>query len=388
MKKNYALAALFMLCSLGQANAQTQDDDENFSYNFVGLQVGAGMTFTNADHLKLISPIGGVQLGRYFIPEIGARLSVQGGNARSGYEQNGKDNIYTFNYIQTNADLLLNISQMVKPSQSRVFNFALVGGVGFTTAWHRHPMDNKLPNVGLTSTWGNENRQIVIDARVGGIFDFNISRHWGINLEVDGNVYGDKWNGKESNRMDWELTAMVGVNYKFGLKKKVKPAPVADVAPQPQPEQWATRIDTTWYDDTEYEDVTRDREIKKEIFFGLANAEVGSSDDQIAAVAEFLKGVKDGEITITSYADKGTGTAKVNMAYSKKRAQATKQALIDKGVDASMIKSVEWKGDTVQPYEENDKNRLSVITGHGVYTDKEAKTVKKFRTKEVRYRVK
>jgi hypothetical protein len=53
-----------------------------------------------------------------------------------------------------------------------------------------------------------------------------------------------------------------------------------------------------------------------------------------------------------------------------------------------MIKSVEWKGDTVQPYpNDNDKNRLSVITGHGVYTDKEKVVTKKFRTKEVRYQV-
>lgn len=109
---------------------------------------------------------------------------------------------------------------------------------------------------------------------------------------------------------------------------------------------------------------------------------------QITEVAEFLKGVENGEITITSYADKKTGNPKINMGYSKKRAESTRKALIQAGVDEKMIKSVEWKGDTVQPYPENDKNRVSIITGHGVYTDKDPKTVKKFRTKEVRYRVK
>ena len=98
--------------------------------------------------------------------------------------------------------------------------------------------------------------------------------------------------------------------------------------------------------------------------------------------------MKDGEITITSYADKGTGNSKNNLAYSKKRAESTKKALIAKGVDPNMIKKVEWKGDTVQPYpNDNDKNRLSVITGHGVYTDKEKVVSKKFRTREVRYQV-
>ena len=127
---------------------------------------------------------------------------------------------------------------------------------------------------------------------------------------------------------------------------------------------------------------------RPEIFFGLKSDGVNQDDAQITAVANFLKGVKNGEITITSYADKGTGNSKSNMNFSKKRAENTKNALIKKGVDPKMIKSVEWKGDTVQPYpNDNDKNRLSVITAHGVYTDKEKVVTKKFRTKEVRYRV-
>ena len=156
---------------------------------------------------------------------------------------------------------------------------------------------------------------------------------------------------------------------------------------EPEP-VYATRIDTIWYDDVTYKDVTADRDIKKEIFFGLKEDGVNQDQAQIKAVADFLKTVKDGEITITSYADKGTGTPTSNMNYSKKRAESTKRALIQKGVDPKMIKKVEWKGDTVQPYpNDNDKNRLSVITGHGVYTDKEKVVTKKFRTKEVRYRV-
>lgn len=385
MKKIYALAALLAVGSLSNVFAQKEETDEDFSYNWVGLQGGANMTFSNVDKCKLISPMGGFQLGRYFIPGIGARLSVQGGKARAGYYSfaGNSDHIFKFNYVSTNADVLLNISQLVKPSLNRVFDFALVGGIGVTNAWDRADMAKTLAAVNMTPTWDKGNC-VAFDTRVGAIFDFHISDHWGVNLEVDGNAYTDKWNGLDNNRMDWQLTGMIGVNYKWGGKRRVKAVPV-EVAPA---EQWATRIDTTWYDDTEYDIVTRDRAINKEIFFTLASDRVRDDfNAQLDAVAEFLKGVKNGEITIVGYADKETGSAKFNMALSEKRAKATKKALVERGVDASTIKSVEWKGDTEQPFAENEKNRVCIIKGHGVYTDKDPKTVKKFRTKEVRYRV-
>ena len=45
-------------------------------------------------------------------------------------------------------------------------------------------------------------------------------------------------------------------------------------------------------------------------------------------------------------------------------------------------------GDTLQPFVENDKNRVTIIVAKGRKDGGEKKMVKKFRTKEVRYRVK
>lgn len=388
MKRIFALAALLAAGSLGNVFAQSEESDDNFSYNWVGLQGGANMTFSEVDKCDLISPMGGFQLGRYFIPGVGARLSVQGGKARAGYHYfaGNSDHIFKFNYISTNADLLLNITQLINPSQNRLFNFALVGGVGFSNAWDMANMKSKLAEVNMAPTW-KDGRACVVDTRIGAIFDFNLSRHWGLNLEIDGNAYGDKWNGMDNHRMDWQLTAMVGVSYKWTCKHKQKPEVVefTEIAPA---EQWATRVDTTWYDETVYDEVMRDRDIKKEIFFNIASDNINADfNAQLDAVAEFLKGVKNGEISIVGYSDKETGSAKFNMALSEKRAKAVKKALVERGVDASTIKSIEWKGDTEQPNAQNDKNRVCIIKGHGVYTDKDPRTVKKFRTKEVRYRV-
>ena len=63
------------------------------------------------------------------------------------------------------------------------------------------------------------------------------------------------------------------------------------------------------------------------------------------------------------------------------------KAHVNAGVD-KRISTAEYFGDTVQPFAENDKNRVSIITATGLKDVKDKYTVKKYRTKEVRYRVK
>ena len=59
------------------------------------------------------------------------------------------------------------------------------------------------------------------------------------------------------------------------------------------------------------------------------------------------------------YADAGTGNANINMKYSKQRAENVAKALTNAGIDAARI-TVDAKGDTVQPFSENDKNRVTI----------------------------
>jgi outer membrane protein OmpA-like peptidoglycan-associated protein len=62
---------------------------------------------------------------------------------------------------------------------------------------------------------------------------------------------------------------------------------------------------------------------------------------------------------VTGYADVGTGNPKIDLGYSQGRAQNVAKALTDAGIDASRI-TVDAKGDTVQPFSENDKNRVTI----------------------------
>ena len=106
----------------------------------------------------------------------------------------------------------------------------------------------------------------------------------------------------------------------------------------------------------------------------------------VDAVVAFVKVNKNCKVSIVGYSDKETGTRKFNMKLSQERAQNVEAALLAAGVDTACI-STEWKGDTVQPFAENDKNRAVVVKTTGEGVKKEPVTIKKIRTEEVRYRI-
>ena len=64
--------------------------------------------------------------------------------------------------------------------------------------------------------------------------------------------------------------------------------------------------------------------------------------------------------TIKGYADAGTGNARINARYAQERAEGVKKLLVEKyGIDASRLE-VSSFGDTVQPFSENDSNRVVI----------------------------
>ena len=63
---------------------------------------------------------------------------------------------------------------------------------------------------------------------------------------------------------------------------------------------------------------------------------------------------------LTGYADAGTGNAEINRAISEKRTARVYKVLTEKyGISASRL-STDYKGDTVQPFKNNDSNRVVI----------------------------
>lgn len=358
-------------------------------YTFVGVQGGMQNTYnTQFAFGRTWSPSAALSVGHFFSRDLGLRVNFNGSRAKGNAPfLSAPTKQFKYNQFTTSADVMVNAASIFAPYAKKYtpVNFYVIGGFGFNYDWDNDDALS-LYKQGADLPYADQDNKRGMNLRLGGQLEFNICKAVAFNLEATYNYMTNQRKQKfVEDRSQLELLA--GFNFKFAYKKKkVKEEAhvVEEVVPEPV---YATRIDTIWYDDLEYVDATRDRDIKREIFYGLAKSDVSSNQSQILEVAEFLKGVKDAEITITGYADKGTGSEAKNMYYSKMRAEQTKTALIEAGVDKNVIKLVEWKGDTVQPYAENDKNRLAIITGHGIYSAKESHKEKKFRLVTVRYRV-
>jgi hypothetical protein len=360
---------------LGITATASAQNEKTLTYPqlFFGLQGGAQTTFTDYNNWKLITPTASFSFGSFFTPVIGARLHFNGLWNKGGYCKAGEDFKYDYKYLTSNLDLMVNLVTLFGKKNYYPLNVYLIGGIGLNYAWDNDDAYAHRDKLLLAY----EKDKLTHNARAGVQFDYNISKHVSVNLEVAANSLGDRYNSKLSNKDDWQLTAQLGVAYKFAAKKKK----VVE-----EPEVWETRLDTIWYDDAVFTPQVEDGKATWNVFYKIRESDF-EADEQLKAIGAFLKDHRECKVDIKSYADVQTGNPKINMEYSRQRCEKAVKALTDAGVPASSITS-SYYGDTVQPFAENDKNRVSIIVATGLKDINEKSMVKKFKTKEVRYRVK
>lgn len=390
MKKitKYA-AAVALLCGVSTA-AMAQDNKEEFKpYWFAGVQGGVQTTFTNYNSLKLLTPQFALQFGRWFAPEFGARLHVMGYDQKGGIAEGqfGLDKqTYKFKACTADIDFLFNMSNILCPQRScKDFNWILLAGFGSNYSWDYDEFKTLAYNNDFLSNHPAYHDQVcgtkhsTFNGRLGTAFEYDVTNSLSLNLELQANYKNDLYNLKTNDKNDWQAAALIGVTFKIGKAKKA-PAPVQEVEPI-----YETRVDTVWYDDTSYKTVEAEASLHRDIHFDIRkNGPI--SQQTVSEIVDFVKNNKDVKVTVTGYADKGTGNKRVNMKYSKKRAEALTDALVKAGVPAEII-TTEWKGDTVQPFADNDANRATITVASGIGEKKEKVVTKKYRLEEKKVRV-
>ena len=100
------------------------------------------------------------------------------------------------------------------------------------------------------------------------------------------------------------------------------------------------------------------------VYFRLNSAKIDKNQQvSIYNTAQFMK-ENNVPIKVVGYADKKTGTSDYNMQLSEKRARAVAKELIEKyGIPSNQI-TIEWKGSDVQPYSENNWNRVVIMSAN------------------------
>lgn len=375
---------LLILCCLMTMTANAQDEEKTLSYPqiFFGMQGGGQTTLTDYSAWRIATPTASFSFGSFFTPVVGARLHFNGIWNKGGYEDEKEDFKYKYKYLTSDVDLLVNLVTLLGKKNYYPVNLYLIGGVGLNYAWDNCDAFSRTDVFPIAY----EKKCFSHNARLGLQLDWNVSKHVGINLEVNANNLKDRYNSKMSGKGDWQLTAQIGLAYKFAAKKGEKAKRVKSEKGQAETaDVWETRQDTIWYDDVVETPKDVDGSKTWTVFYNVSESEF-EANEQLAGIGKFLKDWRDCKVDVKSYADAKTGNPQKNMELSKQRCENAVKALVNAGVPAASITS-KYYGDTIQPFAENDKNRVTIIVATGKKDGGEKRMVKKFKTKEVRYRV-
>lgn len=347
MKVKVLMATLLLAGAGITANAQNSDTKVNNW--FIQPQLGATYTVGDQGIGDLITPAGQLSFGKYFSESVGARLAISGWRG-NGIGSNG------FYYGAATVDGLFNMSSLFAgKNPERFFNASLIAGIGYN------------------QTFG-ENKRGSFMGRAGLQGKFRLNKAFDLNLEALYNGVGDKWNGLDDHSFDSYISVLVGVSFKFGtgfnfacpdcetvyydndcydedyvqsLNKKIndmKAEMAAHKCPEQQPCPEAEPCKP---------------QMLGHVLFGLAKTNVEPTQEmEIEAMANYLKEHPDTKVTITGYADKGTGSEQINKELARKRALAVAELFKNKyGIPEDRL-LVDSKGDAEQLFSTNEWNRV------------------------------
>ena len=374
MKSTKIMMAAALL-ALGAANANakaTYTDNNGDEYTFKGhwfldLQAGAQYTLGEAKFSKLISPNFQGAIGYQFTPVFGLRGQMNGIYSKGGWpayrEGIGKEVLgknYKFKYVAPGLDFMFNLSNLICGwNPNRVFNVTAFLGGGLNYAGGNQEVNEIAANLSNLNDYNLEylwqGKKLRLFGRGGVELNFRVSKAVSIMLEGNANIINDHYNSKKAGNPDWYFNALAGVRINLGKSYTKTEKPVEEPAPAPEPvQEYVAPAPEPVEEKVE--------EMRRDVFFLINQNKIRPSEDaKIKEIVDFLNAHPDAKVEVTGYADAGTGNDKINDRIAKKRADAVVWMLEKKyGVDSSRISS-DSKGARVQPFSDNDSNRVSIM---------------------------
>lgn len=342
-----------------------QETTQSFkSHWFLTLQGGAQYTLGEAKFKKLISPNVQLGIGYQFNPWFAARLQANGWQSKGGWNghrtQIGNTPFtadYKYKYVAPGIDLMFNLSNLLCGwNPDRVFNVTAFIGGGANIAFSNDEVNEigtvvkNLDNYNLEYLWSGT--KVNPFGRGGLQLGFRLSDAVQLLLEGNANILSDKYNSKKADNPDWYFNALAGLRVNLG---KVRNVNTFDVMRD------VVVYDTIWKTVIIEDPIIKIDPIRRDVFFQRNKSVIEESElSKIADIAEYLNQYPQAMVDIRGYADVQTGNAKINDRLSRERADVVVKKLIeDYGISADRITYSSY-GDTVQPFTENDLNRVSI----------------------------
>ncbi len=343
------------------------------------LQGGAAYTLGEAAFGDLLSPAAFINAEYRFIPALSLRIGVGGWQGKGS--QVVTNTIYSYKFGQGNIDLKLDLCNLFGGfNHKRVCNVYILGGVGGMYGF-RNGANSVSPAPEYIWT-----RKFFIPGRMGTGIDFRLGNRISLGIEGNANVMSDRFNSKRAGNADWQFNLLAGLTVHFGKNHRASKAYLAA-----QEEAKAAEAQRIAEEKAKAEEeasikaaqkAAADREAAEKaeaqaraaahakaaqehsdnIWFTIGSAKIRKEEAvKLEELAKWLVENPDFSVAVVGYADQETGNSNVNMQLSESRATNVKDVLMKNGVAEGRIVT-DHKGDTVQPFEKAQQNRVVICT--------------------------
>ena len=329
---------------------------------FISVAGGASMLLgdqnNKADFGNRLNFAPQFSFGKWFNPYLAFRTQLNGGILH-GFVGDNAEIMQHNKYAAAHVDLLWDVTNFWGVyNEKRVFR--LIPWVGFGYA-------QRFENQGYARTESPTLNAGILTA-------FRLSKRVDLNVEVQGSLLNEQFNRVNMFHLtDGIAQLSAGLTFKLGktdfevlepmdyallndLNNQINSLRAANdelsKRPEscPECEEVVTNVVNNYVDNV--------------VYFRLNSSKIDKNQQiSIYNTAEFMK-ANNAPIKVIGYADKKTGTGSYNLQLSEKRARAVAKELIEKyGISSNQI-TIEWKGSDVQPYSENNWNRVVIMTAN------------------------
>jgi len=370
MKMKKAILSCLMLMGALTVSAQEQKGTTEYVFEphwYLQLQGGAQYTTGEADFGKMISPTIQGAIGYQFSQNVGARLGINAWQSKTGWRDDAQTfdpQNFSFTYFAPALDLTFDLSNIIAGfNPNRKVSFGAFLGIGLNYRMQSDDAKNaknyfdgiaNKDEFGWTPMY-DDDAVLFFKGQAGLTADYHINDALSIGLELNANILSDRYNFKKVGNPDSYFNLLAGIKYNFG------PTYSTRFIPAPEPE--------IRYVDKIVEKIVEVpapapavvEPLRRDIFFEINKTIIRDSEKQkVQDIADYMNAHPTSKVMITGYADAGTGNNRINDRLAKGRAQVVVKALKEQyGIAESRI-SWDSKGSRVQPFAENDLNRVSI----------------------------
>ena len=387
------LLAAAALPALAQGDSTEAKEKTRWENNwYVEAGGGAQILFSkNAGLLDFgdrITPSVSLTVGRWFSPYWGIRVQAQ------GYQMNGlavADGSNWNDPVRGHVDVLPNgnypyyTRYMNLHADAQISLVNLIGGYDPGRKW------DVIPALGIgyvhAFPYKGSCKRNTYAGMLSVMAKWRLPKGVDLNLEVGGAIMPDKFDGRDVGYPDGNIGATIGITYNIPKllprqKKARKPHAYAAQTVIWDEDRLRTIIneELAKVHDAQRDTVYVVREVQAEqggtsetaagVPFTLSSIvyELGKDTPKTGQeiymenIARYMEAHPHVRLRLDGYADKKTGSERVNLYLSMRRATNLRDMLInDYGISGSRIEA-QGMGVNAQPYEENDWNRVVIVT--------------------------